>query len=128
MILGTALEVILGVALIERSTTIAPEHTLSDTHGGGAIFLVGSVRDLIGCLRRDARPVPTEAKATCGSITSFLAHSQGPTRLRRPTADPPLDLDRYPYDHTDMSKKATDPPAGHEHPVDPTRLLAAKGR
>jgi putative copper resistance protein D len=43
MAVGTALEVILGVALIERSTSIAPQHTLSDTHAGGVIFLVGSI-------------------------------------------------------------------------------------
>jgi cytochrome c oxidase assembly factor CtaG len=43
MAVGTVLEVILGVALIERSTSIAPQHTLSDTRAGGAIFLVGSI-------------------------------------------------------------------------------------
>ena len=43
MLVGLALEAILGVALIVRSTTVAPEHTLSDTHSGGVAFLVGSV-------------------------------------------------------------------------------------
>ena len=43
MLVGVALEVILGVALIVRSTTIASEHTLGDTHAGGVAFLVGSV-------------------------------------------------------------------------------------
>jgi putative copper resistance protein D len=42
MLVGLALEVILGVALILRSATVAPAHTLSDTHGGGVAFLVGS--------------------------------------------------------------------------------------
>lgn len=35
--------VLYGVALILRSTTIAPEHTLGDTHAGGVAFLIGSV-------------------------------------------------------------------------------------
>jgi cytochrome c oxidase assembly factor CtaG len=43
MLVGLALEVTLGVALILRSATVAPEHTLRDTHGGGVTFLVGSV-------------------------------------------------------------------------------------
>jgi len=41
--IGTALEVLLGALVIARSTTIAPEHTLSDTHTGGYIFLIGSL-------------------------------------------------------------------------------------
>lgn len=43
MIIGTVLEVILGLVLIQQSTSIAPEHTLIDTHTGGAYFLVGSL-------------------------------------------------------------------------------------
>ncbi|MGH8996635.1 MAG: cytochrome c oxidase assembly protein [Acidimicrobiales bacterium] len=40
---GTVLEVVLGAVLIARSSTIAPEHTLSDTHAGGAVFLIASL-------------------------------------------------------------------------------------
>jgi putative copper resistance protein D len=38
MFVGMPLEVFLGLAILNLGSPIAPEHTLSDTHAGGAVF------------------------------------------------------------------------------------------
>ncbi len=43
MFVGMPFEVFLGVAVMNFSRPIAPEHTLSDTHTGGAVFWVASM-------------------------------------------------------------------------------------
>jgi cytochrome c oxidase assembly factor CtaG len=40
---GMPFEVFLGVAIMNFSRPIAPEHTLADTHAGGAVFWVASM-------------------------------------------------------------------------------------
>ena len=39
-VLGMPFEVFLGVALLGQRSPVAPEHTVADTHAGGALFWV----------------------------------------------------------------------------------------
>ena len=43
MAVGMPFEVFLGIALLSSGSSIAPEHTLSDTHAGGGLFWVLSM-------------------------------------------------------------------------------------
>jgi cytochrome c oxidase assembly factor CtaG len=43
MLVGMPLEVFLGLAILNLRSSIAPEHTLSDTHAGGAVFWAASI-------------------------------------------------------------------------------------
>lgn len=48
LFMGMPLEAFLGVAIMNRSASIAPEHTLSDTHAGGAVFWGASMLVTLG--------------------------------------------------------------------------------
>jgi putative membrane protein len=48
LFMGMPFEAFLGIAIMNRSTTIAPEHTLADTHAGGAVFWAASMLVTLG--------------------------------------------------------------------------------
>jgi putative copper resistance protein D len=78
MFVGMPFEVFLGLALLNQGSPIAPEHTLSDTHTGGAVFWGASMIITFGAAllmlhqwmsqeerasaRRDRRPSAREAR------------------------------------------------------------------
>jgi putative copper resistance protein D len=78
MFVGMPLEVFLGLAIMNLGSPIAPQHTLSDTHAGGAVFWGASMLITFGAAmimlnqwmrqeeragaRRDRRPSAREAR------------------------------------------------------------------
>jgi hypothetical protein len=48
MFAGMPFEVFLGVAILNSSQPIAPEHTLADTRAGGAVFWAASMLITLG--------------------------------------------------------------------------------
>jgi putative copper resistance protein D len=102
LLLGMPFEVFLGIALMSSSRTVAPEHTLADTHAGGAVFwflsmvITALAIAMVGrqWLRSEERIVirddhrRTPASASAAWVSAWAVRTGSPPPIREvPVAD-----------------------------------------
>ncbi len=103
MFVGMPLEVFLGLAILNLGSPIAPEHTLSDTHNGGAVFWGASMiitfaaalvmldqwmsQEERSARRRDRRPSAREARRL--QLWEAAWGAKGPPVSTAPSEAPP---------------------------------------